>query len=720
MRQIAALIVRFRYAILALFVVLCVYAGCSIGKVQISTDLTEFLPETTETRQGLVVMNEEFLTYGSASIMISNVSYDTARELADEIESYPHVASVSFDDTSEHYKGASALLSVSFDGSATDEGVMASYQRIMERLERYDVAVSSTVGSDLMDQLATEMGGVMLIAIVVIVGVLLFTSRSYFEVVVFFIVFAVAALLNMGTNYWLGTISSITNSIAIILQLALAIDYAIIFAHRYQDEANRVPDAKEALISALAKAIAEISSSSLTTISGLVAITLMQFRLGYDLGVVLSKGILCSMLTVFLLMPSLILLFARPIKKLQHRSLIPNLLPWGKILMKSKYVFVFLFVLVIPFGIYGAGQVNYVFSAGAVDPIVRCESFDDSKKIEETFGSDTVIAVLVPSGDYEAEKEILAQVADLEHIKSTFGLSGIEIVEGKTLTDPFTAQSFSELTGIDKELSGLLFSLYGAEHQQYQPIFGDVDQYAVPLLDLLLYTFEKIDQGFITLEGDAAEQIVALRPVLESAVEQLKGENWNRLIITTDLPVEGEESVALVAKIRAIAVAQAGEDVLVIGDITSARDLKESFYSDSTLTNVLTILFVFLILLATFRSLVGSAVLVFVIQGSIWINFACAFLSGMHTFFVTQIIVSAIQMGATIDYAIVLMSRYQALKQQFPPKEAMAHAVAESFPTILTSGAIMTVAGFVIGYGVTDVYIGHIGLAVGRGAFISI
>ena len=134
-----------------------------------------------------------------------------------------------------------------------------------------------------------------------IVAILLFTSRSYFEVVIFFIVFVFAALLNMGTNFWLGEISTITNSIAIILQLALAIDYAIIFSHRYQDEALTHDSYREALVDALAKSIIEISSSSLTTVAGLVALMLMQFRLGRDLGTVLAKGIVCSLLTVFLL-----------------------------------------------------------------------------------------------------------------------------------------------------------------------------------------------------------------------------------------------------------------------------------------------------------------------------------------------------------------------------------------------------------------------------------
>ena len=160
--------------------------------------------------------------------------------------------------------------------------------------------------------------------------------------------------------------------------------------------------------------------------------------------------------------------------------------------------------------------------------------------------------------------------------------------------------------------------------------------------------------------------------------------------------------------------------VLVIGDITSARDLGASYTGDSRLISLLTIAFVLTILLFTFRTVVGSLILVFVIQGSIWINFSFPYLQHMLPSFVTNMIVSAIQMGATIDYAIVLMNRYLVMRETLPKKEAMAQAVNQSFATVLTSGSIMTMAGFLICMRVSDVYVGHIGLAVGRGALTSV
>ncbi len=721
MKAIASAIVNGRYIIYILFLAAAVYCALSVGKVRVNRDITAFLPPETETRRGLTVMEEEFITYGSADIMVSNVTYDRALELAGQLSEIPHVTEVTFDDTQSHYISSSALFSLSFDGPEDDEAVIAAMEEIREALSGYDIYISSEIGSDYSSILASEMGGVILISAIVIVAVLLFTSRSYFEVVIFFIVFVIAALLNMGTNFWLGEISSITNSIAIILQLALAIDYAIIFSHRYQDEVPNFPTAKEALIEALSKAILEISSSSLTTISGLVALTLMQFRLGYDLGVVLSKGILCSLLTVFLLMPGLIMLFPKALRRTAHRSLIPNIRPWGNFLMRSKGILTWIFLLAMPFAIYFSNQTEYAFSDTSIDELIYSQSRASLHKITDTFERSTVIAILLPGGDFESEQAILQEAQQLEEIRSVTGLANIEIETGHYLTDQYNPRMFSELLDIDVEEATLLFQAYGVEHQEYQAIFGDSESYSVPLIDMFLYLFEKVDQGIVTLDEDTTETLNSLRGSLERGVDQLRGENWDRLVLVANVPVEGEESVALVETLRGIAEPYYEDgSVLVVGDITSARDLSQSFNSDSLKINLLTITFVFLILLFTFRTVVGSAILVFVIQGSIWINFAFPYLQGLHTSFVTYMIVSSIQMGATIDYAIVVMNRYQELKASLPKKEAMAEAVNQSFATVFTSGSIMTVAGLLIAYRVSDVYVGHIGLAVGRGALISV
>ncbi len=178
---------------------------------------------------------------------------------------------------------------------------------------------------------------IVVIAAIIIVLVLTLTSRSYAEVPVLIMTFGAAALLNMGTNFLCGTISFISNSVTVILQLALAIDYAIILCHRFSDEHEMLPT-REACIAALSKAIPEISSSSLTTISGLAALAFMHFGIGRDLATVLIKAILFSMLCVFTLMPGLLVLFSKLIDKTRHKNLIPKITAVGKFDIKTRFI----------------------------------------------------------------------------------------------------------------------------------------------------------------------------------------------------------------------------------------------------------------------------------------------------------------------------------------------------------------------------------------------
>ena len=721
LKKISRQIVDKRVIIMIAFLAACVYCALSISRVHVNNDITSFLPPDTDTRRGLTIMENEFTTYASANVMLANTTYERASAAAEKIETLEHVTGVTFDNSPAHFVDSAALLTISFDGTSDDENVIAAMNEIRSLTAGFDTYTSSDIGADLLGEIAQQMVGVVALAAVVIMAVLLFTSRSYFEVVIFLIVFSVAALLNMGTNFWLGEISSITNSIAVILQLALAIDYAIIFSHRYQDEIDRFPTEREALIEALSKSIVEISSSSLTTISGLVALMLMQFRLGYDLGLVLSKGILCSLITVFLLMPGLIASFFRPLRRTTHKSHVPDITGWGRFLMKTRFGFVAVFVIILPLAIWCSSRTEYAFNDAGIDELKYSESRAAARKITGTFANDTTIAALVPSGNYEAEKQFLRDAAELDNVKTVTGLANIEIEDGKVLTDSYTPRMFSMLLNIDFEEAEMLYAAYGVENGQYQPIFGNAETYSVPLIDMFLFLFEKIDQGIVTLDADSQETLDSLRGELERGEAQLRGENWDRMVITADVPIEGDESVALVNALRSLADGRYGEGAcLVIGDVTSAKELADTFNGDSLLINLLTIAFVFIILIFTFRSVVGAALLVFVIQGSIWINFTFPYLTHTRASFVTNMIVSAIQMGATIDYAIVIMSRYLDLKKLHTPQEAMARAVNESFPTVMTSGTIMTVAGILIAYRVSDVYIGHIGLAVGRGALISV
>ena len=177
MKVIAKFIVKYRFLIMVVFLAAALYCGMSISRVKVNEDITAFLPEDTETRQGLTIMEDEFITYGTADIMISNITYETAEKLAENIANMEHVTTVTLDDSPSHYINSSALLSVSFDGTSDNEKIIYALSQIKDSLKDYDVYISSEIGENYSAQVAEEMGGVLLLAVSVIVFVLLFRDR---------------------------------------------------------------------------------------------------------------------------------------------------------------------------------------------------------------------------------------------------------------------------------------------------------------------------------------------------------------------------------------------------------------------------------------------------------------------------------------------------------------------------------------------------------------
>ena len=720
MLKLARFIVDKRKAFYLIFLASFIFCAVSISKVHVNDDITTYLPAYTETRRGLTLMDEEFITLGSANIMVFNITYDAAYALSLKIEKVPGISSVEFDDTREHYHDSAALFTISFDGEEDDPDTAAVLLQVEQLLEGYDYYPSTTVGRDESASLQQEMTVILAIAAVVIVVVLLFTSKSYMEVPVYLIVFAAAAVLNMGTNFIFGTISFITNSIAIVLQLAMAIDYAIIFCHRYMEERDNGLDAREADIAALSKAIIEISSSSLTTISGLVALMLMQLRIGFDMGIVLTKGIIFSMLCVFLLMPGLLMLFSGPIERTRHRNLVPHINWFGKGVIHLRYILPPIFLAALVVCAVLSNRCDYVFDTNDADFGNKPDWQLAEEKVSRTFGQKNTIAVLVPRGSYENEGKILREVADLESVTTATGLANTEVEDDWVLTDEMTPRQFAELAGVDIELVRLLYQAYGLNAEEYGAIFQDPDDYAVPLIDVFEFLLEQRDKGVVNLTGEQAEKVDDLEEQLDIGLEQLRGENWTRMVFVADVPTEGAETQALLSQIRSIAQKYYGDDVLLVGNSTNALDLANSFTQDNMKISILTVLFVMVILLFTFKSAGLPILLVLTIQGSIWINFTVPVLTHTNLYFLSYLVVSSIQMGATIDYAIVITNRYLDLKTQMDHRQAAVEALDQSFSTILTSGTIMSVAGFLIGGISTNATIGSVGLTLGRGTVTSI
>ena len=718
MQKVAAVIVDRKTFFFLTFIVMAIFCVFSRNWVNVNDDITSYLAKDTETRRGLDIMESEFTTFATANVMVSSITYDAAEKLAPKIGAIDGVHSVEFDATEAHYKNASALFAVTFDGDTTSEVSEKAMDEIKSLLADYDTYISSEVGNPMEQTIKSEMVVVLGIAVFIIIAVLLFTSKTYMEIPVLLITFGAAALLNMGTNYWFGTISYVTDSIAVVLQLALAIDYAIILCHRYTEEREHL-EARDAAVAALSKAIPEISASSLTTISGLAALSLMHFRLGYDMGIVLIKAIIMSMLSVFLLMPGLLVLFSKLIDKTHHRSFVPKISLWGKMTVKTRYVIPPLFLIIAAAAFVFANRCPYVYGYSTLDTVKQNESKIADKMVASTFGTDNLVAMLVPSGSYEKEAQLLNVISAQPEVESAMGLANIEAMDGYTVTSALTPRQFAELTDQDIEAARLLYAAYAVNEKDYGQIVSSIDDYTVPLVDIVLFLRDQENAGYITLERDMSDMLDEMCAELEFGLAQLEGENWSRFVIYLNLPEESEETYEFLDTLHGIAGAYYSDCVLV-GESVNARDLRSSFSTDNLLISILSALFVVVVLLFTFRSVGLPLLLIIVIQSSIWINFSVPYLTSSNLFFISYLIVSAIQMGANIDYAIVISSRYLELKKSLPIKEAMVETLNQAFPTIITSGAMLASAGLIIGRMTSDNTISSIGTCLGRGTIISI
>ena len=721
MERVAAFIVDKRRWFFLAYIAALVFCVFSMGWVSVENDITQYLDEDTETRRGIEAMNANFSPLATGRVMVTNVSLDTAWQLYDQLSAVEGVNMVTFDDSDEHYRSSCALYDVTFDGGNFDQVSMDAMATIRQLLSRYDTYIDSQLGYDMNDMLRDEMAVILVVAVIIIFGVLILTSRSFMEVPVLLLNFGAAALLNMGTNFIFDKISFISDSVAVVLQLALAIDYAIILCHRFSDE-HENKNARDAAVAALSKAIPEISASSLTTISGLMALAFMQFGIGKDMAFVLIKAIFLSLMTVFTLMPGLLVLFSRLIDKTRHKKLIPDVSWLGRFAVKVRRVLPPIFALVLVAGFLLSSRCPYCYSFTDLKTAKMTEQQHSYFKIKDVFGTSNMVALLVPAGDYEAEGAILRELETRPEVKGTMGLSNIEAMEGHMLTEAVTPRQLSEFLSMDYEIVEGLYSLYAVENEQLGKLIDGIAEYRVPLFDIFIFLKDTLEQNNISLDGDRGEGMDdagAMLEQLETARQQMKNDRYSRMVIYLNLPEESEETYAFLQEIRNICAKYYDGDYYLVGNSTSSRDLAASFSRDNMIISTLSIVFVVLVLLFTFRSIGLPLLLIVVIQGSIWINFSYPTLVGQPLFFLGYLIVQALQMGANIDYAIVISSHYQEEKKHMSHKKAIVAAVNSSFATVFTSGTIMSSAGLLIGNLSAQPVVAIMGMCIGRGTIVS-
>ena len=737
LKKIPEGIVKLKWVFLVLFVALSIFGAVMIPHTKINYDLTGYLPANCDSSTALELLKKEFDDKGMAYVMVKDVTPEKAGEIKTRLEKVEGVATVTYVE-SMNYKNNSALYTVTLKDYDSTAGAFDAVKGVIDALSDEKAYLSGQSAFSYYTKLETEQSIMKLgIAIVVIILlVMLFTSKTYFELIVLILVFGAAMAINMGTNFlFVNGISYIANLVALVLQLALSLDYSIILLHRYMEERDNGEDAKTATVTALTKGLPEILSSSLTTVAGLAALMLMTLSIGAEIGLSLAKGIVISMATVIFFMPALLVIFDKPIQKTRHKSFVPNVTKPARAIVKARKVIVPAFLLIAILAGVAQGFNKYSFNYNSGSLIVA-----PKKVIEETgFGTLNSLVVVVPKGDAEKERQLVKYVESFDLIdkSQTTALSTINVYsfidadssETLYLTGEVTKKDIGNLidnippdAGVNPLFIKPIIERWFDDYvKKYLPEGTKPSKAKVRLIDFLDFAVrEKFDDIFRII-GNDPEKLAYLEQVkqISFAKANLESENYSRITFNINGGVEDDDVFELVKTLKT-GVSDFYEERYITGESVVCYEMSEYFMKDNLMVCLFTDLFILVILLITFRNISLPIILILAIQGGIFINFAIPFLSKTSISFIGYLIISAIQMGATIDYAIVLTNRYRGIRKDFTDRyDAMAAATNAVFPTILTSGVILTATGFVMSM-LSSGVVAQLGLLLGVGTLTSI
>ena len=648
-------VVKHKRLILIVFFIVTIFSALCKPLVSVNYDMNDYLPDDTSSTVSLNVMENEFKGgIPNGRIMVSNVTIPEAIDIKDKLEAIDGVDEVMWlddvanikepldtidkDIISDYYIDGNALFTVTVDESKRIEAVNEIRDLIGD-----DNAFSGTVVDTVVATESTtkEIGRIVMIAVPFTLLVLLVTTASWFEPIILLLSIGVAIMINSGTNLIFGEISFVTNAAGNILQLAVSLDYSVFLLHRYKEIRKEVLDNKEAMVQALCKSTGSILSSGLTTVIGFLALTVMQFKLGPDLGFALAKGIALSLITVFIFTPGLILYCSKLIDKGEHRNFMPSFNGFAKVVRKIMIPFSILFAIVIVPSYLASINNDYYYGASKIFG-EDTKLGRDTKLIEDTFGKSNNFVLMVPRGDFETEEKLSERLKKVEEVSSI-------------------------ISYVDKA---------GAE---------------VPM--------EYLD---------------------EDTLSKLISDNYSRMVITVKSDYEGEEAFKLVEEIRNIAKEYYGDKYYLAGSTVSTYDLMDTVTADMVSVNLLAIGAVFLVLAITMKSISVPIILVLAIETAIWFNLSIPYYMNTPLFYIAYLIISSVQLGATVDYAILMTERYLEFRKDFNKKESVVKTVSVSMVSILTSGTVLTAVGLLLGYMTTHQLLAQLGRLLGKGTICSL
>ena len=528
------------------------------------------------------------------------------------------------------------LYQITFSGSDYSQSTMDAIKEIRNKFGELSIKVHMSGNAATTYNSIDCVEKQTLYALIAVGGVVLLIlflfSTSFWEPVLYLLAIAIAVVINMGSNIIMGSVSYLTSGIAGILQLALSMDYSIFLLTRFKQEKAKTPDVEQAMINAVKASFSPISASSMTTIASFVALMFMSYTIGLDMGIVFAKGVILSLLSVFMLLPGLAVYTNKLIEKSEHKCLKLTLKKFSSGLIKGRFVIPIVAVCLIAAGIVGQNYLTFGYGDTATFGSEGSLIYEDKQKIESVFGSQNQLAILLKKE--KGEKTITSD----DGVNTTVEEAITKELAKKTYV--LTAQSKSLIT-------------------------------ASGMADIL-------PQSFLKQFDNNGE--------------------YTRLVTYIDLPEEGAKTEKAMDEIRSVMndyQVEEGEYFL-LGGSSSAIEIKQIVNVDYNIITWISIGLVALILFITFKNAILPVLLVFIIQGSIWISTSISALTGDSIVFLGYLIVSAVMLGATIDYGILLTSNYLESRKKYEKFDAIKDAIAKSSRAILTSSVILCCAGILI------------------------
>ncbi len=653
-------VVKWRVPIVIIAILLMIPATIGMINTRINYDMLDYLPDTMDTVIGQNELMEDFGKGAFSMLVIEDMPEKDVAALKEKIEQVEHVDSVIWYDSildlsvpmqllpdkiyNEFNTGDATMMAVFFD-SATSADVTMDAIREIRAIAGKQVFVSgmSALVTDLKDLCEQEEPIYVAIAVVLACVAMMLLLDGWLVPFVFLASIGIAILINLGTNGFLGQISYITKALSAVLQLAVTMDYSIFLWHSYNEQRELLSDPKEAMANAIHQTLTSVVGSSLTTVAGFIALCFMTFTLGKDLGIVMAKGVVLGVISCVTVLPSLILIFDKPLQKTKHKCIIPDMHPLARKLTKVFPIFLIIFVLLIPPAYYGYDKTNdeVYYDMGECLP-KDIEYVIANTKLREEFDIASTHMLLVDAST--SSKDVHSMIKEMDEVDGVKYVLGLESV----------------------------------------------------------------------LDSSIPESMIP-----ESLTKILKSDRWELLLVNSEYKVASDLVNDQLDQLNAI-LKKYDPTGMLIGEAPCMKDMIETTGHDFQVVNAVSIVAIFVIILIVEKSLSLPFILISVIELAIFINLGLPHYFGQSLPFIAPICISTIQLGATVDYAILMTTRYKAERVAGKSKrDAVSIALGASIPSILVSGMGLFAATFGVAvYSDIDIISSMCSL-MARGAIIS-